>query len=300
MDISYCWEALGKYALPPIREKQLMANPNPDIAYAAARAAAFLGDPAAPEALMQMARTAGHKFQINAVQALGSLAASPSINDKLRPLLDAPDTLVRIEAYKMLAKNGDQRILSTRLRTGFTLDIVRSSGPPIIYATRRGEPRIALIGSTAGLKLPIAYLAMDNRLSITSDFNNRSVTIFYRPPMPKAGPRSREQLAAVQAVRVTSRPDIAEIVARLAGEGFDDRVAPGLAFNYGQVLSILSSLTSNQQVTAYASGSRVPASFILQELPQVQDSIYSAPVIPDQGRPQTDDEAAGRRVGMAK
>jgi len=37
--------------------------------------------------------------------------------------------------------------------------------------------------------------------------------------------------------------------------------------------------------------------FILQELPGGQDSIYSAPVIPDQGRPQTDEPGT---VGLAK
>ena len=50
-------------------------------------------------------------------------------------------------------------------------------------------------------------------------------------------------------------------------------------------------------------GRNVPASFILQELPQVQDSIYSAPVIPDQGRPQADTGQGGQdaeKVGIAK
>ena len=36
---------------------------------------------------------------------------------------------------------------------------------------------------------------------------------------------------------------------------------------------------------------------ITVRLPQAQDSIYSAPVIPDQARPQNDDE---RKVGLAK
>ena len=78
----------------------------------------------------------------------------------------------------------------------------------------------------------------------------------------------------------------------------------GFRFNYGQIVAILSILTEKQQLSAVAaaggtsSGSKVPASFILQELPQAADSIYAAPVIGDQGRPQSDEEPG--RVGLAK
>jgi hypothetical protein len=266
--------------------------------FAAARAAAYLGDVAAPQALVQMARTSGHKFQVEAVQILGSLPKSPAIDELLRPLLDSPQTLVRIEAYKMLAKNGDNAIFSVPMPTGFTLDVVRSEGPPILYATRRGEPRLAVIGNRTNLALPISFLAMDNRLSLSSDFNDKFVTIFYRPPMPRNGPRTREEAALVAPVKIKSRPDVVEIISRLAGVGAEGRAQPGLSFNYGQILSILTNLTAGKQVFAMAGGEKVPASLILQDLPQVQDSIYSAPVIPDQGRPQTDEDR--QKVGMAK
>src|SRR5206468_3247300 len=114
LDISYCWEGLGKVSLNVIRERELMGSANPDVAYAAARAAAYLGDSSAPAALVKMATTPGHKFQVNAVQVLGSLQSSPEINEMLRPLLDSDQTLVRLEAYKMLARNGDNSIFSTK------------------------------------------------------------------------------------------------------------------------------------------------------------------------------------------
>ncbi len=40
LEISYAWEGLGKNALPVIHERQLMSHANPDVAFAAARAAA--------------------------------------------------------------------------------------------------------------------------------------------------------------------------------------------------------------------------------------------------------------------
>src|SRR5688572_21344878 len=104
LEISYAWEGLEKAALPVIHERQLMSHANPDVAFAAARAAAYLGDPAAPQALINMARTPNHKFQVNAVQVLGTLRNSPSVRELLRPLLESPETLVRLEAYKVLAK----------------------------------------------------------------------------------------------------------------------------------------------------------------------------------------------------
>jgi len=93
----------------------------------------------------------------------------------------------------------------------------------------------------------------------------------------------------------------------LAGVGAEDKLHPQLAFKYGQILSILNNLTTGQQLYATAAGGqRVPASFILQELPQVQDSINTAPVIPEPAaaRPQPDNSGAGdpttRAVGMAR
>ena len=44
---------------------------------------------------------------------------------------------------------------------------------------------------------------------------------------------------------------------------------------------------------------KMPASLILQELPGVQDQILDAPPIPNQGRPQKDEDAGGK-VGLAK
>ena len=46
-DISYCWEGLGVEALPAI--VPLMTHEKPDVAFFAARAAAFLGEPIAME-----------------------------------------------------------------------------------------------------------------------------------------------------------------------------------------------------------------------------------------------------------
>ena len=66
-----------------------MTNPQPDVAFAAVRAAVFLGDTSAQKVLMQMAMTPNHQFQVAAVQTLAKLPPSPEIDQMLRALLAA-------------------------------------------------------------------------------------------------------------------------------------------------------------------------------------------------------------------
>jgi hypothetical protein len=148
---------------------------------------------------------------------------------------------------------------------------------------------VAIIGDRLSLDLPIVFTTMNDRLSISSDPKGKTVTLFYRP---HATGRNK---VAPPPVRVVSNPDLAEIIARLGGEGPEG--SPALSFKYGEVVSILSELTRNQRISAMAKGTRMPAGFVLQELPGAQDSIYAAPVIPDSSRPQADDPG---NVGMIK
>src|SRR5690606_8494153 len=53
LDVSYTWEALGKPALSTI--EPFLTHPKNDVAYAAARAAAFIGSSSAESALLSMA-----------------------------------------------------------------------------------------------------------------------------------------------------------------------------------------------------------------------------------------------------
>src|SRR5213076_864587 len=110
-----------------------------DVQFAAARAAAFIGDQYGQDMLVQIAHTPGHAFQVNAVQALGELPDSPLINASLATLLDAGESLVRIEAYKVLASHNDPHIFSKPIHSKlnpeneFVLDLIASGGPPLSY-----------------------------------------------------------------------------------------------------------------------------------------------------------------------
>ncbi|MGH7177082.1 MAG: flagellar basal body P-ring protein FlgI, partial [Tepidisphaeraceae bacterium] len=223
-DISYCWEGLGTSALPNI--VPLMNNPSPEVAFAAARAAAFLGDSSARTVLLDMARTQDHPFQLSAVRVLGGLPASPLVNQMLRSLLDSRQTVVRLDAYRILAENRDPSIFSRVVNDKFILDIVPCAGPPLVYAARRGTPRIAIFGNKPSLILPATFAALDNRLTISSQNGQNVVSIFYRDP------------AVARPSAVRSFPDLADLVARLGGEGAIEEPQM-LDFCYGDVVAIV-------------------------------------------------------------
>ncbi len=241
-DISYCWEGLGKDALPFILP--LLTDDKPEVAYAAAHAAVFIGDNtgAAEQRLIQIAQTTNHPFRLSAIQTLGLLPSSTALNTRIRGLLNSDEMMVRIEAYRVLAQNGDNSIFTKIISPSndpenekFALDIVDSDAPPIIYASRQGAPRIAIIGKTPSIRLPIVYSAMDNRLTISSNDRENYVTIAFRDPF-------RRDL-----VKVESLPSVTEIIARLGGAGARDE--DHVNFSYGEVLAILQALSDAQKLS---------------------------------------------------
>lgn len=270
MDISYAWEGLGKGALPHILP--LMSHRDPDVAFAAARAAAFLEDTSAVTSLMSMAQTQSHPFQIEAVTTLGKLQNSPLVNQLLRRLLESDLTTVRIEAYNVLARNKDSSIFSKVIKEKFVLDLVPSKAAPVIYASRSGVPRIAIIGDATKLTLPIVWTAMNDTLMLASDEKKNSVAIYFRGA------------SVAKPITVYSRPDLAELVARMGGEGPVDEAK--LDFNYADVVGILQKLADDKQVSAMRGTSVVPASFVLQELSTEQTDILDTPIDERITRPQ--------------
>ncbi|WP_428937042.1 flagellar basal body P-ring protein FlgI [Fontivita pretiosa] len=265
LDISYCWEALGPMAVPFIAP--LMTHEKPEVAYAAARAAACVGDLAAQTVLMEIAKRNDHPFQIEAVQTLGKLPSSPVINQMLRTLLDARQTLVRLEAYRALASHGDSSILSRPVNNKFMLDIVSSQGPPILYASRSGMPRIAVIGNRPAVAMPAFFTAMDHRFSMASATDRQLLNLFYR------GPKLRSPISVI------SSPDLVELIERLGGNG-----APGeqrLDFDYCVVVALLQAMAEQKQLVAVYQGQRVPMTFVLQESPGLERLLEQAPPIPE-------------------
>ena len=277
LNMTYCWEAMGPAVLPEIRH--LYQSDSSDVAYAAARAGAFLGDGAAEEVLSRIARQSDSAFQLSAVRVLGQLPRSARVITLLHELIDTDQLLLRIEAYRAMLGAEDSTIYSQSIKEKFILDIVPSQGPPIIYATRVGKPRIALIGQPTRVAAPMLYLTMQNRFSIVADPGGQSVRVFFR-----GGEFQPE--ANVQMV-----PDLALLVARLGGGGPPLEEGGKFDFGYGDVVGILQQLADRQLIVptnAPAGRQFAQVTFQLQTLPGVEDPIMTAPpIIETDQRPTT-------------
>jgi flagellar basal body P-ring protein FlgI len=285
-DISYCWEGLGSAVMPDLAPLLNDAAAPEDVRFAAARAAAYIGDPtgAAERALYDIARSQRSAFQVPAVQVLGHIPNSRAVNQLLRDLLDSDETTVRIEAYNILAKAGDPAVQSREVASSrqsnspkFVLDLVQSHGQPLIYATRSGVPRVAIFGDIPELTIPVTFGALGNRLTISSGAIGRDVTIFYRSAQLQ------------RPVQMSSPPDIADLVSRLAGQ-MDDGTGQ-LDFTYAEIVAILQSMSDQQKLQVVTpTGEPVAVAFMLQVAPEVRDAIDSAPLL-DRTRPQGETSA---------
>ncbi len=135
-----------------------------------------------------------------------------------------------------------------------------------------------MIGRTPAVTLPITFTALDMRFSITSQVNRQHLSLFFRDDGAKP-------------VQMLSRTDVAELIARLGGEGAAEERK--LNFTYGEVLAILQ--RAGRAEEARRPGQRRAgglASFMLQENRGLEDQIFAAPVIED-ARPQADASGAG-------
>jgi hypothetical protein len=267
-DISFCLEGLGPTAVSLY--EPLFTDPDPHVAFAAARAAVFCDDAGALEALTQMAGDGNNPCQLDAVRTIGELSASPAIDKRLEPLLASDNTTVRIEAYKILAAHNDRRILTEDIAGHFQLDLIDADGPPLIYAGRSGVARLAIFGRSPALAPPVVFAAMQNRLTISSDDTGQAVTLFYRPEsQPKA-------------VSVRSGPTLAEIAARLGGRGPIDE--DRCNFSFADVVAVIQSLTDAKLVMGPdMSGRLAAAPFVLDQPADLTDALA---MVVAQDRPQ--------------
>ncbi|MFI5380973.1 MAG: flagellar basal body P-ring protein FlgI [Tepidisphaerales bacterium] len=252
LNISYAWEGLADEALPFIRP--LYTHPSPGVAYAAARAGACLKDAAGAEAILEIARTDGHPFQINAVKTIGFLEPSTRVDHMLTELLSVNNALVRVEAYKILVDHGAPAILARSVGDQFMVDRVFCDGPPLIYASRSGLPRIALFGKDMNIPLPLMFSAMDDKLTISTNKDQRTLVVF---------DRTNDRLAAGQSI--VSRADILDLATRLGASGDE-----GLKFAYSDVVGVLRKLSEKKAIAA---------SFMLQDAAGFEDAIENAPPI---------------------
>lgn len=290
--ISYAWEGLGSVAVPKL--VPFFTDPNPAVAYWAARAAAFNGEPSAVNTLVRIAAEPQNPYAVRAAQTLGALKPNSSLIRDVRRLLDVDAPDVRIAAYQSLLRLGDQTVVgsgSTRagaivtnaigdktLGKQFYLDQVPSKAPPLIWASRTGTPRIAIIGSRPEIKAPSFVTAFGDRLTIRATDPNQPAKLVHRPLV--------DRNSSIDIV-----PDVVELIATLGGETRPGNVPIRLA--YGDVIAVIKQMADDGQIV---SGGRA-AKMILEDL--ATGLVDEAPSIPGLEELQASDGEPADPAGTA-
>jgi hypothetical protein len=156
-------------------------SPNLNVRFYAARAGAMLMDPDAMIVLQNFARADGNKLQLAAIEAISAAGSVSYTADKemtLQKLLDNKNTAVRLTAYEGLVNMGaTNAIRSGAVGRNFILDLVPSDGPPLIYAMRQGQRRIALIGKPIIIPPNALYISRDRSITVNAIDPNQSAAI---------------------------------------------------------------------------------------------------------------------------
>lgn len=280
--VSYTWEGLGQVAMPQL--VALMDDPNPAVAFAAARAAAHLEQPAAINALLTMAQQEWNPYNVKATRELGRLHnPGASLARNIRELLNediAPSPQVRIEAYEALARLNDGIITERRIGDKFVLHLTPGEGTPLVYAKLSGRPTIAIIGGQRDFdnmphvrepegETPLLVSAFGDRLTLTRLPDSDRVNLYQRLSNRADGEGDANQRDFVD---MPSLPDLREVIGRLGGDGM-----PGerrIDLGYGEIVALLKKLGDEGHIVA--SGETVAVRLEDATL----DQVDTAPLIP--------------------
>jgi hypothetical protein len=194
--IGLAWEAIGPICLSVVKE--LYNNSTPEVAYYAGRTGMRLGDSRGMEVVATFAKDAKFALRDQAINELGEAVDMFGAGEHLRKLLDDPDVLTRLRAYKALRLRPHPAIESRVLyQDNLILDVVNSSGPYLIYVQRSMAPRIAVFGSQMSCRPPAIFpgerhdgrrvqtqiSALEGSDSLTVIYNNKR-TGLNSPPLP--------------------------------------------------------------------------------------------------------------------
>lgn len=245
-DIALIWEGMGKGAIPLIQP--LYANDDPEIRFYAVRAGLRLGDTTAVSSMSQIASGADSRLGLRAVRELADCQMS-SATGRLYTLLNHPDDDRRIAAYQGLADRRHPSVNTTRFRSaldrsqiGLVLDVIESSGPPLIHVQRSREPRIAVFGANSlPLQVPMFFNHPKNLVTLNAQDGNSEVTMFCRT-------RASGKLS--DAITVPAR--VFDLIRGMAALPMadDEGVFHGIGLNYSAIVEVLDALTRDGTIRA--------------------------------------------------
>jgi len=226
-DLSWCLQAIGEAAIPPLRE--LYDYPEIVPRNAAIRAAARLGDPLVTPHLKEMALSGPESTRTMAIELLGDMPPDPSVNIALRELLSARAIDVRVIAYEALARRYDPTMSSRAVAGKFRLDTL-DADDGLIYISQQAEPRVVLLGDDLRISRPTFVSGWDDRLMLSAESETDELRIYYR------------DYKSEQVVTAPVPTDLPRFIEFLAHTPTPEDPSPGLGLSYSQVVGALHEL----------------------------------------------------------
>ncbi len=241
--IARCWEAGGRSVIPYINS--FYDDRDANLRYYAARAGVRLADPVAVPALADIAANADHPQQLAAIEELGN-SDSPQAAVRLIPLLDDPQTRVRIAAYEALLRRSHPGIRSVpfrdiidRTQLNFILDVVDCEGPPLVYVRQTRLPRIAVFGRAVPVLPPVFYSDPGDAVTLVTAEGSDELRLYAKAH----GWMSEE-------IRVP--PSVDELIEAMASLPLHDAAnqLEGIGLSYSHVVRVLARLCRDEVIPA--------------------------------------------------
>jgi hypothetical protein len=257
--IGGAWEAIGRLALPQVREFYM--HPLPATNFYSGRTGLRLGDNAGMEVVARHALDPASPFRDQAIEELGHATTMHGAGEYLRQLLDGPETSLRIRAYKALRHRTHPAIKSSVLfEDNLILDTVESSGPYLVYVQRSMAPRVAVFGAQVRCRPPVMFPGdrRDDRflhMQISAQADDDHLTIIFKnrhtgmisPPLS----RPLEVVPLIRYLGDAPRKD---------AEGEPE----GLAVPYDEIVDILHT---------FCGSGTIPADFQAEDLTGIETSV---------------------------
>lgn len=243
--IALVWEGIGRVGVA--RLQAFYEHDDPAVRFFSARTGLRLHDFTAVPILTRIAQTPEHPYRLLAVRELGEcgFAAAAVV---LQPLLDADDPEIRIAAYEGLLRHRHplirtQRFASAldRTQVNMVLDVIETSGEPMIYVRRTREPRIAVFGDRTPVVLPIFYSHPEQWVTLNAATTTDDITMFCRS-------RGAKRLSD----RLFVPPRLVDLIIAL-GDLPERNAADqlrGIGLSFSQVVQVLDALRRDGSIDA--------------------------------------------------
>lgn len=227
-------ESLGKLSI-------LLNSSNEATRLHAARCTLNLGGSEGLTTLIEIAVNKGSSLRIEALEALTNSANRSDAAAISRRLLNDSDFGMRIAAYEQLLRLEDLSVVREFVGRSFYLDQVGRSEYKGVFASRSGQPRIAILGAPIRCRDNVFVQSDDGSIVLSAPKGQRYVEIIRKTP-------GRDSVPG----QLRSSYDLADIIRVLCEEPRtnSDQGAGGLGVSYSEMIAIVKQLSDKGAISA--------------------------------------------------